>query len=57
MPRYSISPNPEKPSQKVGGYQLGPIIGQGTYGKVRLGVSIETKEKVNTDLLGCYQNY
>jgi serine/threonine protein kinase len=32
----------------IGNYKLDKTIGQGTYGKVKLGVDIRTKEKVKS---------
>ena len=36
----------DKNEELVGNYRLDKVIGQGTYGKVRLGFNISTQEKV-----------
>ena len=54
--RFSSSPgqlkkekkeNEEKEKYILGNYKLGKTIGEGTFGKVKLGVHKITKEKVN----------
>jgi serine/threonine protein kinase len=35
-----------EPPLQIGDYQLEKVIGQGTYGKVRLGLNIHTGESV-----------
>ncbi len=39
-----------EPALQVGEYRLEKVIGQGTYGKVRLGIHIETGENVCFEL-------
>ena len=46
MSRQSNLQEPAEPPLQVGDYRLEKVIGQGTYGKVRLGAHIETGENV-----------
>jgi 5'-AMP-activated protein kinase catalytic alpha subunit len=52
---YQISRNPSdtgmKKSNIIGNYSLGKTIGEGTFGKVKLGVHIQTEEKVAIKIL------
>ena len=47
MSRQANRQEPAEPPLQVGDYRLEKVIGQGTYGKVRLGAHIETGENVN----------
>ncbi|KAJ3261152.1 hypothetical protein HK103_006461 [Boothiomyces macroporosus] len=52
MSRQSTNKIPEtEPPQQIGDYRLDKVIGQGTYGKVRLAKHIETDEKVAIKLI------
>lgn len=46
MSRLAAKGLPVEPPLQIGDYQLEKVIGQGTYGKVRLGVQIHTGENV-----------
>ncbi len=46
MSRQQSRPVETEPPLHIGSYQLEKVIGQGTYGKVRLAIHQETLEKV-----------
>ena len=46
MSRQAKTSSHADPPLQVGDYRLEKVIGQGTYGKVRLGAHIETGENV-----------
>lgn len=46
MPRQETLSNSPEPKIQVGDYILQQVIGQGTYGKVRIGICKTTNEKV-----------
>jgi hypothetical protein len=46
MPRQNSHSNSPEPKIEVGDYILEHVIGQGTYGKVRIGTCKTTNEKV-----------
>lgn len=49
----------EKAGKKIGNYLIGKSLGQGTFGKVKLGVQIQTQEKVmrSNNTLGSSENF
>jgi hypothetical protein len=46
MSRQSNRQAPAEPPMQIGEYRLEKVIGQGTYGKVRLGIHCDTGENV-----------
>lgn len=49
----------EKAGKKIGNYLIGKSLGQGTFGKVKVGVQIQTQEKVmrSHNTLGSSENF